>query len=90
MADRPDRRVDENEKKPRPGVRLHLVADLEIVIHDGFPVTTPMRTLWTSRPRSRGRPSSGTSRLQSGSTYLTSLNWKRNAMDAEAAASSNS
>jgi very-short-patch-repair endonuclease len=32
-------------KKPRPGVRLHLVTDLEIVTHDGFPVTTPMRTL---------------------------------------------
>jgi very-short-patch-repair endonuclease len=32
-------------KQPRPGIRLHVVTDLKIVIHDGFPVTTPMRTL---------------------------------------------
>ena len=33
------------KRKPRRGVRLHRVTDLKIVIRDGFPVTTPMRTL---------------------------------------------
>jgi very-short-patch-repair endonuclease len=31
--------------KPREGTRFHRVRHLEVVIHDGFPVTTPMRTL---------------------------------------------
>ena len=43
------------KKKPRPGVRLHLVTDLETITRDGFPATTPMRTL-TDLAKTEPRP----------------------------------
>jgi hypothetical protein len=35
----------QTNRKPRRGLRLHQVTELEIVTHEGFAVTTPMRTL---------------------------------------------